>query len=605
MKRLFLTPMLLSMLAASAQNSLWNVAEIPDSLRQGVYSVIRCNEITFKQTGTNSGSRSHCLAVTILSDQGDSHASWAEYTNAYSDLTSFEGRIYNAEGKAIGRIRQKDLSHSEYTQALMTDAVTHFYIPDKQAQYPYTIEYRWEVKINDGIAGYLNKRAVSYSKQSAQESVHQIIVPSGEINTLALNTTAQWQCTQEGKLVHYTFRMPAFSGLKVEDMMPDDWNVVPCIAATPKQFSIENHPGQLNTWQHFGDWIFQLYADRQELLPSDRDTVLALTSGLDTQRAKVEALYKYLARKTRYVSIQLGIGGWRPMAATEVGRTGFGDCKALANYMLSLLQEAGIQSHPVVISTTEARYLEEFPNFYQNNHAILCIPMSDEASPSDTLWMDCTAANHLLYDVINPALRGHDCLVLRPEGTLLTRVPEQPISWTTRADIQIGKNLKTQCKATETDYNGEEKEIKKEYGKVLGSRTLLIPLDPYTKVVIPQFRKDSTFPICRSQSKHLTDSIFFHLDPAVQLESVPDLSDAASISKRLTLGDEPIHWQGQTLLDEWQIDILRTSDGFCIVLNLKRQAGTRPAQDKDIYREQCKRLAEILDAKLIFKNKEN
>jgi hypothetical protein len=114
--------------------------------------------------------------------------------------------------------------------------------------------------------------------------------------------------------------------------------------------------------------------------------VHSIVSGLTNDHEKIFALYQYLQNSTRYVSIQLGIGGWRPFPASYVGNKGYGDCKALSNYMFSLLKEAGIKSYYTLIKAGdhENDLITDFPS-RQFNHAIICVP-----SGNDTIWLECT-----------------------------------------------------------------------------------------------------------------------------------------------------------------------------------------------------------------------
>jgi hypothetical protein len=122
-------------------------------------------------------------------------------------------------------------------------------------------------------------------------------------------------------------------------------------------------------------------------LPEDTKTkVTQLTAGLQSNAEKVKVLYKYLQQNTRYISIQLGLGGWQPFDATYVSKKGYGDCKALSNYMYSLLKAAGIKSYYTLIKAGDNdQYMtEDFPS-NQFNHVILCVPLQ-----KDTVWLECT-----------------------------------------------------------------------------------------------------------------------------------------------------------------------------------------------------------------------
>ena len=67
---------------------------------------------------------------------------------------------------------------------------------------------------------------------------------------------------------------------------------------------------------------------------------------------KSGALYDYLGESTRYVSIQLGIGGRNAQRPERFCKTKFGDCKALSNYMHAMPESAA--SNRIMPSSTPA-----------------------------------------------------------------------------------------------------------------------------------------------------------------------------------------------------------------------------------------------------------
>lgn len=583
-------------LQAASLKPEWSAALIADSLRQGMLSVVRCEEATFTQNSVTTGRCTRRRVVTILSDQGDSHAVWSTYNDPYRQLGSFDCRIYDATGKELKKVKEKDLSRTEYSEHLMSDGCYFYYDPGRQSSYPYTIEYMWEEKVQKGISTYIHCQPVGDTRQSSEHCLCQVVIPEGDVRTLSRNTHAQWQRIEESGRVTYSITIPPFCGVLDEDLLPSLHDLLPVVGASPDAFSRNGYAGNLGSWEQLGNWALQLWQGRQALPSVESDSVAALTSDLDNDSDKIAALYQYVARRTRYVSIQLGIGGWQPMKAEEVSRTGFGDCKALANYMHGLLQLAGITSYPVIIGTRHNRYLSEYPNFFQNNHCILCVPQE-----SDSLWLDCTAASSIPCGVIPNTLRDHDCILLTPEGARLTRVPNPVPQIVTSAHITIGADLQAQCDAREVDYKGKSRTISKQYGKVLGGRSQLFPLDPYSKIFVPKFRRGSAYPMERDFTVCYVDTLHIVCAEGVELESVADLSDATMLNRRLPLADQPLAWRGEGMLDDWQIEMKRENNGVCIVVVINRRPGSFPASEKEKYVEQCRQLNDRLSAKLIFR----
>jgi hypothetical protein len=143
----------------------------------------------------------------------------------------------------------------------------------------------------------------------------------------------------------------------------------------------------MDSWENYGKWQLKLNEGRGELPESTKAKVKELTQKLNTTEEKTKVLYEYLQNKTRYVNISLGIGGLQPFAAEVVDKNGYGDCKALSNYMVSMLQVIGIRGYfTTIMAGDQAADVDaSFPS-HQGNHVIVAVP-----NGADTLWLECTS----------------------------------------------------------------------------------------------------------------------------------------------------------------------------------------------------------------------
>jgi hypothetical protein len=142
----------------------------------------------------------------------------------------------------------------------------------------------------------------------------------------------------------------------------------------------------MNTWEEYGKFLYLLKAGKDNLPDNVKRDIHRLTDTVNDIKRKVQILYEYLQKNTRYISVQLGVGGWQPFDATYVATKGYGDCKALSNYMYSILKEAGIKSdYTLIRSGKYSKYMtDDFPS-NQFDHVILFVPLQ-----KDTIWLECT-----------------------------------------------------------------------------------------------------------------------------------------------------------------------------------------------------------------------
>jgi hypothetical protein len=147
---------------------------------------------------------------------------------------------------------------------------------------------------------------------------------------------------EKGKI---SFTFQNFKALRSEEMAAKMTTFLPSVLFGLDAFQYEGVLGIAESWNLYGKWIYDKLLKETEEIPVETINTIAQLIGTETDpMKKAKIIYEYMQSKTRYVSIQLGIGGWKPMLAKDVHRLGYGDCKALTNYTRSLLKVFNIPS---------------------------------------------------------------------------------------------------------------------------------------------------------------------------------------------------------------------------------------------------------------------
>ena len=174
------------------------------------------------------------------------------------------------------------------------------------------------------------------------------------------------------------------------------------------------------SWEDVGRWYASLDHDRRQPTPEIRAKADELTKGLTTDMDKVEALYDYVAKNFRYVSLSLGLGRYQPHAAADVLHNQYGDCKDKHTLLSSLLEAKGL--HPSSVLINSSRKLDpEIPSPSQFDHVITLLPLGKEE-----VWMD-TTTEVAPFRLLSFNIRKKQGLVIPVDGTPhLEETPADP-----------------------------------------------------------------------------------------------------------------------------------------------------------------------------------
>lgn len=390
-----------------------------DSLKQDANAILDNYEAVFSQSDINNATYKVTKTITVLNEHGDRYASLYIYNDKFRELKDFSGVIKNASGAVVKKIGKKDLTISSLSEGLAADGESIFY-ECKIRSYPYTIEYNYQVKYKNGIISYPPFIPVNGYMQSVQNARYSIEVPADM--KIRYNSNYNFDIKNEtvkDKTI-YTFSTQGIKARNYEPLAPAMQDILPRVFIAPGDFCYDSFCGNMSTWNDYGSWVSGLLKDK-EVLPADAiSKIKDLTKDAKNDREKAEILYKYLQDNTRYVSIQLGIGGFQPMDAATVYKTKFGDCKGLSNLMRAFLKAVDIPSNYCEISMDDKSLMKDFSNVSQTDHVILLVPLEN-----DSIWLECTSQS-LPFGYIHDDIAGHDALVITDDGGKLCRLPSYP-----------------------------------------------------------------------------------------------------------------------------------------------------------------------------------
>lgn len=402
--------MLFSFYSVNAQN--YSVASIPDSLKTNAYCVIREFTRTYDLKSVNNGTLRIKKVITVLTKEGDVNAEMTISYDKNSIVSIKDIVIYDSNGKKVKSVKQSDID--DYPafgpSELYSEERVKYYDPD-HAVYPYTVAYEYEVK-QDNIISYGVWRPITNYNISVQHASFTFTHPADvKINKKEINITVKKPGVADSEL-YETWEVSNLKAIEAEPMSISLAERVPCVYLMPVRLIYEKYEGSANSWGEFGRWIYSLYQGRDEISEAEKVKIDLLLTDVPDTLWRVKAIYKYMQDRTRYVAVTLGIGGFQPFDAKTVFETGYGDCKALSNYMYSLLKYAGIKSFPALVAAGSYKVpvFTDFPNFLQFNHVILCVPFR-----KDSIWLECTNQK-IPFGFLGDFTDDRDVLLIEKDG---------------------------------------------------------------------------------------------------------------------------------------------------------------------------------------------
>ncbi|WP_316633276.1 DUF3857 domain-containing protein [uncultured Flavobacterium sp.] len=403
---------------SSAQKSEYAITTIADSLKENANAVVRLNQVDITIASQRSMIIKTQRVVTVFNEKGFDATDAYEFYDKSTAVKNIEAIVYDAFGKEIKRVKRKDFRDQSVADgATLFSDNRYVFLDYTPISYPFTIEFNSELQTSSTafIPRWMPLRGYNFSIEKASLNVTYPADLGFKKKEFQFSNFNVKKITDTNTQLSYT--LTNVLAQKKEDYSPSYKELFPKVMMALERFHLEGVDGTATNWIDFGKWYSEKILSGTTDLPEEtKSKIKAIVGNEKDPIKKAKLVYDFVQKKSRYVSIQVGIGGWRPMLATDVDRLGYGDCKALTNYTKALLQAVDVPSYNTVLygDTYKTNIESDFVSM-QGNHMILSIPNGNHYT-----WLECTSQDDPFgYQGIFTDDR--DVLVIKPEGGEIVR----------------------------------------------------------------------------------------------------------------------------------------------------------------------------------------
>lgn len=349
-------------------------------------------------------------AVLVFNESGYTNLDISKSYDKSNKIKKLSTTIYNLQG---GKIKQ--FNKSDFKDRSVTDEVSIFsddrilqldYTP---LSYPFILEYECETEsINTAFLKSWSPISSLYETvlESKLEIIKNPLCPVN-VKTQKLEEYGVEKNELADKIIYSVKNILAIKAESYADYSRE----FPSVKMFLNKASLEGHSFDMSSWKEFGKKYYEYFILNNSTISEETKQKLdKIISPNDKKLDVLKKVYKYVQDNTRYISVQVGVGGWKPMEVSDVEKYGYGDCKALSNYTRAILKAYNVDSYYTLLYGGNKMSFEEDIVAKQSNHVILTVPDNDSY-----IFLECTSQTNP-FGYQGEFTSNRNAFLLKPDG---------------------------------------------------------------------------------------------------------------------------------------------------------------------------------------------
>ncbi|HSC87388.1 MAG TPA: DUF3857 domain-containing protein [Polyangiaceae bacterium] len=294
-------------------------------------------------------------------------------------------RVYRADGRIDEAIESGEGAADDPSVSMYTSART-FYVQFPRLEPGDVVEARYridDVTPRNEFADYFGEVVYLQNDEPVSDAEYVLVTPkSRKMYVDAAVPGLEQTVTETADQRVYRFFAPRVAAIVPEPNMPPWAELLGFV-----------HVSTYPSWDALGAWYWGLVKEQLDVDPETRKLAREITKDKKTDVEKVQAVYNWVVKNTRYVALEFGIYGFKPHRCVQTVARGWGDCKDKATVIVTLLRELGIDANLVIVRTgMRGDFRSDLPSLAPFDHAIAYVPSLD-------LYLDGTAEYTGTYEL--------------------------------------------------------------------------------------------------------------------------------------------------------------------------------------------------------------